>query len=77
MAVAPQAQQAIVLPPCDISKRYVRIDKRQDDFVTFEFSIGWKELVVELMLPPQAFEAFCAANKVVMLPPHDGQTQGD
>lgn len=77
MAVAPHAQQATALPPCDISKRYVRICKRQDDFVMFEFSIGWEELMVELMLPPHAFEAFCAANNVIVLPTRDDDPQGD
>lgn len=70
MAAASHVPQANVLPPCDITKRYVRILKQQDDFVMFEFSIAWEELVVELMLPPAAFAAFCAANSVIMLPPH-------
>ncbi len=69
MAIASHVQQAAALPPCDINKRYVRICERRDGFVMFEFSIGWEELVVELMLPPQAFDAFCAANRVVMLQP--------
>jgi len=67
MAIAPRAEQAAALPPCDINKRYVRICEQRDGFVMFEFSIGWEELMVELMLPPQAFDAFCAANRVVML----------
>lgn len=73
MTVVPHAPQADALPPCDITKRYVRILKQEDDFVMFEFSIAWEELVVELMLPPAAFAAFCAANRVIMLPPHDAE----
>lgn len=70
MTVVPHAPQADALPPCDITKRYVRILKQEDDFVLFEFSIAWEELVVELMLPPSAFIAFCNANHIIMLPPH-------
>ena len=38
-----------------------------DGLVAFEFSIGWPELAVELMLPASAFEAFCANNRVQRL----------
>ena len=55
-------------PVCDTSLRYVRIlEQRPDGQVVFEFSIGWPELVVELILPASAFEAFCDNNKVVRL----------
>ncbi len=55
---------------CDTSLRYVRVIERRDDgLVCFEFSIGWPELAVELMLPGPAFEAFCANNKVQQLNP--------
>jgi len=55
----------LALPACDTSLRYVRVlERRADGQVSFEFSIGWPELAVELMLPAAAFEAFCASNKV-------------
>ena len=53
---------------CDTSLRYVRvIDRRPNGLVSFEFSIGWPELAVELMLPADAFDAFCDNNQVVRL----------
>ena len=56
------------LPVCDTTLRYVRVlERRADGQVSFEFSIGWPELAVELMLPAQAFEAFCANNRVQRL----------
>ncbi|MDQ7745925.1 phenol hydroxylase subunit [Hydrogenophaga pseudoflava] len=56
------------LPVCDTSLRFVRlIERRADGLVSFEFSIGWPELAVELMLPEAAFEAFCANNRVQRL----------
>ena len=36
-----------------------------DGLVSFEFSIGWPELAVELMLPAAAFDEFCAKNQVI------------
>ena len=57
-----------LLPACDTSLRYVRVlERRADGLVSFEFSIGWPELAVELMLPAAAFEAFCANNRVQRL----------
>lgn len=56
------------LPECDTSLRFVRVlDRRPNHLVSFEFSIGWPELSVELMLPEAAFEAFCSSNKVQRL----------
>jgi len=56
------------LPACDTSLRFVRVmERRADGLVSFEFSIGWPELAVELMLPEAAFEAFCANNRVQRL----------
>lgn len=54
---------ALDLPACDIARRFVRIkETRPDGLVSFEFSIGWPELSVDLMLPRPAFEEFCAAQ---------------
>lgn len=56
------------LPAVDTSLRFVRVlERRPDGLVSFEFSIGWPELAVELMLPAPAFEAFCANNRVQRL----------
>ena len=59
-----------VMPVCDVSRRFVRVLKRRSNgFIEFEFSIGWPELSVELMLPEQDFEAFCVTQKALRL--HD------
>lgn len=53
-------------PPLDIKKRYVRVlERRPDGLVSFEFSIGWPELAVELMLPSDAFDGFCRQHQVI------------
>ena len=55
-------------PPEQVNLRakYVRLlERRPDGQVSFEFSIGWPELSVELMLPSAAFDAFCAQHEVI------------
>jgi phenol/toluene 2-monooxygenase (NADH) P0/A0 len=53
-------------PPLDMKKRYVRVlARRPDGLVSFEFSIGWPELAVELMLPTTAFDEFCCKHQVI------------
>ncbi|EWS63348.1 phenol hydroxylase subunit [Hydrogenophaga aromaticivorans] len=54
------------LPTVDLQRRYVRLlERRGDGLVSFEFSIGWPELAVELMLPAAAFDEFCARHQVI------------
>ncbi len=48
-------------------KRYVRVRERSEKFVEFDFAIENPELFVELILPPQAFEIFCARNDVIFM----------
>lgn len=49
----------------DSLQRYVKVMRvNSRGFVEFEFSIGSPDLSVELMLPPQAFDEFCAAQGV-------------
>ncbi|WHZ12040.1 MAG: Phenol hydroxylase, assembly protein DmpK [Burkholderiaceae bacterium] len=56
---------SLELPACDPSRKYVRrLAPREDGLVAFEFSIGWPELAVELLLPGPAFAEFCTANRV-------------
>lgn len=53
-------------PSLDLNKRYVRLmERRPDGLVSFEFSIGWPELAVELMLPSAAFDEFCLKHQVI------------
>lgn len=55
---------------CDPSRKYVRVtEERADGLVAFDFSIGWPELSVELMLPRAAFDEFCTTNHVIRLEP--------
>ncbi len=55
---------------CDTTRRFVRVTEvRADGLVAFDFSIGWPELSVELMLPQAAFDEFCATNRVIRLEP--------
>lgn len=66
----PAAMDVEALPECDVSRRFVRVlQRRSNGFVEFEFSIGWPELSVELMLPERDFEEFCATQKAQQL--HD------
>ncbi len=52
----------------DDMTRYVRVRQVVDDrFVEFDFAIGDPALYVELVLPREAFTAFCHHNRVVMM----------
>ena len=56
------------LPTCDLSRKTVRVlGRREHGLVEFEFSMGWPELAVELMLPEAAFAEFCRTHQVQML----------
>lgn len=45
--------------------RYVRVRSDPNaNFVEFDFAIGYPDLFVELVMPPAAFESFCANNRV-------------
>jgi len=52
----------------DPTRKFVKVTRvNARGFVEFEFAVGIPELCVELMLPSDAFEAFCRAQDVVML----------
>ena len=52
----------------EITRKFVRVrGVRPDGLVCFEFSIGWPELFVDLMLPQLAFDDFCRRNQVQLL----------
>jgi len=60
------ATDPLSLPSVDLNRRFVRVlERRSDGQVSFEFSIGWPELAVELMLPTAAFDEFCARHEVI------------
>lgn len=47
---------------------YVRVlERRDDDFVVFEFAIGDPELSVELILRSSQFVQFCDRHQAVMV----------
>ncbi|GAA0582459.1 phenol hydroxylase subunit [Halomonas salifodinae] len=48
-------------------KRYVRVRERSERFIEFDFAIENPELFVELIMPPLAFEEFCARNDVIFM----------
>ncbi len=52
----------------DPTKKFVRITGiQQNRLIEFDFSVGEPELYIELVLPFQAFQDFCATNKVQYL----------
>ncbi|NBA93487.1 phenol hydroxylase subunit [Pseudomonas sp. R5(2019)] len=45
--------------------RYVRVRSGADNpFIEFDFAIGYPDLFVELVMPPDAFRIFCRVNRV-------------
>lgn len=49
----------------DPRRRFVRIvEERPDGMVEFEFAVGEPELFVEMILPREAFDEFCAREQV-------------
>lgn len=64
-ASAPKLAQATI---CDLSLRSVRVLRRRENgFVEFEFSVGWPELMVELIMLEEDFQAFCKTQQVRVL----------
>ena len=53
------------LPKADLTQRSVNVLRRRDNgFIEFEFSVGWPELVVELMMTRPDFEQFCNRQQI-------------
>lgn len=62
----------------DTNWRFVRIvERRPDGFVEFQFAVGDPEIYVEMIMAPEAFAEFCAANAVTMLDPVRPDHAGD
>jgi len=65
-------------PEIELNRKFVRlIERRPDGFVEFEFAIGEPELYAEMLLPPDAYEAFCATNNVIHLDPREESSEND
>lgn len=66
-------ESGAALPGFDPARRYVRLTQvRSDGFVEFEFAIGDPDLAVELILPADAYRAFCRDNHVLFISPLEG-----
>jgi len=65
------------VPLFDPSRKYVRVTGERNGIIEFEFGIGDLSLAVELMLPPDAFADFCAANAVTLVEAQAGAGAGD
>lgn len=58
----------------DPALRFVRITGiRSNKFIEFDFSVGEPEMYVELVLPFEAFQSFCAHNEVRHLSPQEAE----
>ena len=65
-------------PEMDLSRKFVRlIERRPDGFVEFEFAIGDPELFAEMLLPGDAYEAFCKTNEVIELGPREESAESE
>jgi phenol hydroxylase P0 protein len=51
-----------------LTRRYVRVTARDAQWVAFEFSLGDPALYVELVMRPEQFDAFCAAQGAIAVP---------
>jgi phenol hydroxylase P0 protein len=57
---------AVPPPEFDPRRRFIRIvEVRANGMVEFEFAVGEPELFVEMILPREAFDDFCAREGVV------------
>lgn len=73
-------EQLVEMVPAtlDTRQRWVRVTgERAGGFIEFDFAIGEPDLTVEMILTPEAFAEFCAANRVEMLPPRDPEAGTD
>ena len=62
------------LTTVDDNTRFVRVTgTASGGFIEFQFSIGDPTLYLEMILPPDAFEEFCATNRVVHLTAEQGR----
>ena len=49
----------------DMTRKFVRVTgKLPNGLIEFEFAIGDPDVCVELVMPPAAFDEFCARNQV-------------
>lgn len=51
----------------DEGQKVVRITGERNGLIAFDYGLGDLEYALELLLPPDAFEAFCRENAVILL----------
>lgn len=54
-------------PATEAPRKFVRITGERGGMVEFEYAVGDMALVLELLLPPAAFDDFCKANAVELV----------
>ncbi len=61
-----------------LQRRFVRVtERRPNGLVAFEFSVGWPDMSVELVLPEPSFNEFCSKNQVEFLTQAVGDKLGE
>lgn len=53
----------------DVKRRYVRVRGHKRGLIEFDFAIGDPDVVIELLMPPDDFHAFCRAQDAIVLDP--------
>ena len=48
-------------------RKLVRVTGTRNGIIEFEYGVGDLSLAIELMLPPAAFDEFCATNAVELV----------
>lgn len=51
----------------EVPRKVVRITGERNGMIAFDYGLDDLDYALELLLPPDAFEAFCRANAVVLL----------
>lgn len=51
----------------DVERKVVRVTGERNGMIAFDYGVGDLDYAIELMLPPDAFAAFCRENAVTRL----------
>jgi len=61
----------------DTPQKLVRITGEHGGMIEFEYAVGDMDLVLELLLPPAAFDDFCEANSVKLVSDNREEAKDD
>mgnify|MGYP006277301717 CR=1 FL=1 len=61
----------------DPGRKVVRVTGERNGMITFDYGIGDLAYAIELIMPPDAFEAFCRENAVARLDGDCAEPQDD